>query len=75
MGISHDIGIQKRLNSRRFVADFGSVAGSQSQSREKTQGGLQTGPESWLAMQFQYDLWRAKKHVDLARVGKVRLTD
>src|SRR6266403_1631112 len=31
-------------------------------------------PESWLAMQFQYDLWRAKQHVDLARVGKVRLT-
>ena len=31
-------------------------------------------PESWLAMQYQYDLWRAKSHVDLARVGKVRLT-
>jgi addiction module HigA family antidote len=31
-------------------------------------------PESWLAMQYQYDLWRAKQHVDLARVGKVRLT-
>ena len=31
-------------------------------------------PESWLAMQYQYDLWRAKRHVDLARVGKVRLT-
>ncbi len=30
-------------------------------------------PESWLAMQYQYDLWRAKQHVDLARVGKVRL--
>jgi antitoxin HigA-1 len=31
-------------------------------------------PESWLAMQYQYDLWRAKSHVDLARVGKIRLT-
>jgi addiction module HigA family antidote len=31
-------------------------------------------PESWLAMQYQYDLWRAKQHLDLARVGKVRLT-
>jgi antitoxin HigA-1 len=31
-------------------------------------------PESWLAMQYQYDLWRAKQHVDLARVGKARLT-
>ena len=31
-------------------------------------------PESWLAMQSQYDLWRAKQYADLARVGKVRLT-
>ena len=31
-------------------------------------------PESWLAMQYQYDLWRAKQHVDLGAVGKVRLT-
>jgi plasmid maintenance system antidote protein VapI len=31
-------------------------------------------PESWLAMQYQYDLWRARQHVDLGRVGKVRLT-
>ena len=27
-------------------------------------------PESWLAMQYQYDLWRARQHVDLSRVGK-----
>lgn len=31
-------------------------------------------PESWLALQCHYDLWQAKQHVDLARVGKVRLT-
>ncbi len=31
-------------------------------------------PESWLAMQYQYDLWRARQQVDLGRVGKVRLT-
>ncbi len=31
-------------------------------------------PESWLAMQSQYDLWRARRHVDLARISKVRLT-
>jgi addiction module HigA family antidote len=30
--------------------------------------------ESWLAMQYQYDLWRAKQHVDLTRIGKLRLT-
>jgi addiction module HigA family antidote len=31
-------------------------------------------PESWLAMQSQYELWRAKRQVDLARISKVRLT-
>ena len=30
--------------------------------------------ESWLAMQFNYDLWHARQHVDLGSVGKVRLT-
>jgi addiction module HigA family antidote len=31
-------------------------------------------PESWLAMQDQYDLWLARKHVDLKRVRKLKLT-
>ena len=35
---------------------------------------LGRSPESWLAMQYNYDLWRAKQHVDLGSVGKVRLT-
>ena len=26
-------------------------------------------PESWLAMQDAYDLWLARQHVDLERVG------
>ena len=30
--------------------------------------------ESWLAMQYNYDLWQAKQHVKLGRVSKVRLT-
>jgi addiction module HigA family antidote len=30
--------------------------------------------ESWLAMQYNHDLWRAKQHVDLGNVSKVRLT-
>jgi antitoxin HigA-1 len=30
--------------------------------------------ESWLAMQYHYDLWRARHRVDLAGVGKARLT-
>lgn len=34
---------------------------------------LGRSPESWLAMQDAYDLWVARQHVDLQRVGKVRL--
>lgn len=30
-------------------------------------------PESWLAMQDTYDLWVARQHVDLQRVGKLKL--
>ena len=30
-------------------------------------------PESWLAMQDLHDLWLAKQHVDLQRVGKLEL--
>ena len=29
-------------------------------------------PESWLAMQHNYDLWQAKKSADLSDVQKVR---
>jgi antitoxin HigA-1 len=35
---------------------------------------LGRSPESWLAMQTNYDLWQAKQHVKLGKVGKVRLT-
>lgn len=30
-------------------------------------------PESWLAMQDAHDLWLARQHVDLKRVGKLKL--
>jgi addiction module HigA family antidote len=29
--------------------------------------------ESWLALQYGYDLWQAKQRVDLSNVTKVRL--
>lgn len=29
-------------------------------------------PESWLAMQHQYDLWHAKKDIDLKGVRKMK---
>ena len=35
---------------------------------------LGRSPESWLAMQYNHDLWQAKQHVKLGKVGKVRLT-
>ena len=30
-------------------------------------------PESWLAMQDNHDLWVARQHVDLHRVGRLKL--
>jgi antitoxin HigA-1 len=35
---------------------------------------LGRSPESWLAMQSNYDLWQARQHVELTNVGKVKLT-
>lgn len=32
-------------------------------------------PESWLAMQDAHDLWGARQHVDLGRVGKLELAE
>lgn len=31
-------------------------------------------PESWLAMQDQYDLWHARRNVDLRRVRKLEVS-
>jgi addiction module HigA family antidote len=31
-------------------------------------------PESWLAMQDAHDLWVARQHVNLRRVGKLKLS-
>ncbi len=33
---------------------------------------LGRSPESWLAMQYNYDLWHAKQRVDLGGVSKIR---
>ncbi len=35
---------------------------------------LGRSPESWLVMQDQYDLWRARKTVNLKRVKKVNIS-
>lgn len=34
---------------------------------------LGRSPESWLAMQYNHDLWQARRHTDLGNVGRVRL--
>ena len=34
---------------------------------------LGRSPESWLAMQDHYDLWRARQHIDLGNVHHVNL--
>lgn len=35
---------------------------------------LGRSPESWLAMQHMYDLWQARKHVNLKSVETLKLT-
>jgi addiction module HigA family antidote len=35
---------------------------------------LGRSPESWLSMQHNYDLWHARRRVNLATVGRVRFT-
>ena len=35
---------------------------------------LGRSPESWLAMQYNLDLWLARQRVNLSNVGKVKLT-
>ncbi|MBK9214950.1 MAG: HigA family addiction module antidote protein [Chloracidobacterium sp.] len=34
---------------------------------------LGRSPESWLAMQSNYDLWHARRSVKLGRIGKLEL--
>lgn len=34
---------------------------------------LGRSPESWLAMQDQYDLWNARRNIDLRKIRKLRL--
>ena len=35
---------------------------------------LGRSPESWLALQDQYDLWHAKKNINLKQVKKLKLS-
>jgi antitoxin HigA-1 len=73
------------ISGRELAAKLGVAAstlrrvlkGSSSVSPEmalRLSKALGRSPESWLALQYQYDLWLAPQLVDLQRVGKVRLT-
>lgn len=35
---------------------------------------LGRSPESLLALQYGHDFWHAKRHVDLGKVGRIKLT-
>lgn len=73
------------LSGRELAATLGVSAstlnriltGSSSVSPEmalRLSKALGRSPESWLAMQSNYDLWQARQHVKLGNVGKVKLT-
>lgn len=71
--------------SCRYLARQLNVAPSTLNRVLKTQSGISPemalrlskalgrSPESWLAMQHTYDLWQAKKTVELDSVNKVKL--
>lgn len=71
--------------SCRFLADKLNVAASTLNRILKKQSGISPemalrlskslgrSPESWLAMQDAYDLWQAKRNVNLTNVRKVNL--
>jgi len=55
----------------RILAGAGSLGPAMALRLSKALG---RSPESWLALQYNYDLWQAKQRVNLRNVGKVRLT-
>ncbi len=50
------------------------VSGASPEMALRLSKALGRSPESWLAMQYNHDLWHAKRHVNLGNVGRVRLT-
>ena len=53
----------------RVVAERSAVSPEMALRLSKALG---RSPESWLAMQDDYDLWQARKSADLAKVRKIR---
>jgi addiction module HigA family antidote len=74
-----------KLSARELAAKLGVAASTLHRILTGTSGispemalrlsrALGRSPESWLAMQYNYDLWHARRRVKLGNVGKVRLT-
>lgn len=74
-----------RLSGRELAATLGVAASTLSRILTGVSGispemalrlskALGRSPESWLAMQYSYDLWHAKQRVKLGNVGRVKLT-
>ena len=73
------------LSGRELAAKLGVAASTLNRILTGTSGispemalrlskALGRSPDSWLAMQYNYDLWQARRRVKLGNVGKVRLT-
>ena len=73
------------LSGRKLAAKLGVTASTLNRVLTGTSGispemalrlskALGRSPESWLAMQYNHDLWQAKQRIKLGNVGKVRLT-
>jgi len=73
------------LSGRELAMKLGVAASTLSRVLKGTSGvspemalrlskALGRSPESWLALQYNHDLWQARQHVNLGNVGKVKLT-
>lgn len=73
------------LSGRELAASLGEAASTPNRILKGNSGvspemalrlskALGRSPESWLAMQYNHDLWQARQTVRLNKVGKVRLT-
>lgn len=73
------------LSGRELAAKLGVAASTLNRILTGTSGispemalrlskALGRSAESWLALQYNYDLWQAKRHVKLGDVGRIKLT-
>lgn len=77
--------VPNRLSGRELAAKLGVAASTLNRILTGASGvspemalrlskALGRSPESWLAMQYNYDLRQAKQRVKLGNVGRVKLT-